>query len=67
MVEQPAISLFGWYSLIDDNSLGFLSGEEGATKETLDNTFDKAALRTIYAQHQVSMCCATPSYFWVEL
>jgi hypothetical protein len=41
--KQPAISLFGWYSLIDDNSSEFLSGEEGATKGTLDDTFDKAA------------------------
>jgi hypothetical protein len=38
--------------------LEFLSGEEGATKETLDNTFDEAALQMIYAQHPVS--CVAP-------
>jgi hypothetical protein len=61
MVEQSAISLFGWYSLINDINSEFLSEETRATKETLDNTFHKAAVSAVHAQHPVLMCYATPS------
>jgi hypothetical protein len=66
MAEQSATSLFGWCSLVNDNNLGSLSEEERTTKETLDDTFDKAALQAVHAQQPVSRCCATPSYLWIE-